>query len=154
MVPKAEIALIALGWTALVGARVAAEPVLPQAETYRIPLTGQAEANVIHPAGGTGDMDGSGSVTLTIDPDRQQVCYDFTLARLSTPLMAHIHRGRALSNGPTVVTLFTGPADDLESCVPWAEHRLAEIVSDAPNFYVNLSTTEYPDGALRGQLQS
>jgi hypothetical protein len=48
-----------------------------------------------------------------------------------------------------VVTLFTGPDGDL-NCVAWTKERLAEIVSNASNFYVNLYTTEFP--ALRGQL--
>jgi hypothetical protein len=104
--------------------------------------------------GSRGDRDGSGSVKLTVDPAGKQICYDFDLSGLATPLMAHIHRAPPSRVGPSVVTLFTGPGVDLDNCVMWREDALAEIVSDPSIFYVNLSTTEYPDGALRGQLVS
>jgi CHRD domain len=149
VVSRIRAALITLVPAALISAGTIANPANPDARTYTVPLVGQAEVNSIHPGGG--DMDGSGLVRLTIDPARKQICYDFTLSGLSTPLMAHIHRAPALRNGPTVVTLFTGPGV-LDDCVMWTEERLAEIVAHASNFYVNVYTTEYPDGALRGQL--
>jgi hypothetical protein len=68
--------------------------------------------------------------------------------------MAHIHKAPAMSKGPTVVTLFTGPGADLDNCLIWTRKKLAEIVSDPSSFYVNLATTEFPDGAIRGQLRA
>lgn len=120
--------------------------------TYTVPLSGVAESNFAHPGGGTGDLDGTGVVKLKLDPGRKQVCYDFKLSGLSTPLMAHIHEGRPLSNGPPVVTLFTGPGANLDGCVTWLHGQLAEIVANPSGFYVSIETTEFPDGALRGQL--
>jgi hypothetical protein len=149
----AKVAVLAFASTSLIGSGVAANPGLVRANTYTVSLSGQAEVNIIRPSGGTGDMDGSGLVQLKIDPDKEQVCYDFTLSGISTPLMAHIHRAPAFREGPTVVTLFTGPGGALADCRPWTPNRLAEIVSDPANFYVSLYTTEYPDGALRGQLR-
>ena len=142
-------ALIALASTALLGA---ANPVPPGTMTYTIALTGAAESNFVQPSGGTGDMDATGSVTLALDPANKQVCYDFELSGASTPLMAHIHEGPPLSNGPPVITLFTGPGAELDGCVTWLHNQLAEIVANPADFYVSVGTTEYPDGALRGQL--
>ncbi len=113
--------------------------------TIEVPLSGEAEREA-------GDLDGSGLVELTIDPAHRLICYDFQLSGVATPLMAHIHRGAERQSGPSVVTLFTGP-DPVQDCLVWTEKRLAEIVADPSNFYVNLSTTEYPDGAVRGQLR-
>jgi len=62
------------------------------------------------------------------------------------------HAGPPLSNGPPVVTLFTGPGAALDGCVTWLHGQLAEIVANPSSFYVNIETTEFPDGALRGQL--
>jgi hypothetical protein len=149
---EARVALHALASVALIGAGASATPILPAQTAYSVSLTGAAQVGAIDPSGSRGDIDGSGQVKLIIDPQRKQICYDFTLAGLSTPLMAHIHKGPASRNGPSVVTLFTGPEGDLDDCVMWTRHRLAEIVANAPNFYVNLYTTEFPDGALRGQL--
>lgn len=141
---NAATALLALASTVLLGGAV------PDAQTYVVQLTGEAE--IFGAASTGGDEDGSGLVRLTVDPDDRRICYDFKLAGLATPLMAHIHRAPATNIGPSVVTLFTGPVDDLRACRTWTEERLAEIVEDPSNFYVNVYTTEYPDGALRGQL--
>ena len=81
----------------------------PEVTTFNVALSGAAETNLAHPLGGTGDISGSGSVILKVDPAKKQICYDFALSGLATPLMAHIHQGPPLSNGPPVVTLLTGP---------------------------------------------
>jgi hypothetical protein len=36
---------------------------------------------------------------------------------------------------------------------PSTRSQLSEIVADPSRFYVSVDTTEFPDGALRGQLQ-
>lgn len=151
MLSMTKTAVVALSSAALIGAVSAT---YPPTTTYTVPLSGAAESNFAHPLGGTGDLNGSGSVRLTLDPARKQVCYDFSLSGLSTPLMAHIHEGRPLENGQPVVTLFTGPGAKLDGCVTWLHGQLAEIVAHPSGFYVDLATTEYPDGALRGQLAS
>ena len=151
MLGKANVALIAFASALLIGAGPATR-LNPASEiTYTASLTGLEQ--VTSAARTAGDPDGAGMVRLTVDPERKRICYDFRLSGLSTPLMAHIHRGPAFRNGPSVVTLFTGPGGDLDDCLDWTRERLAEIVSDPTNFYVNLATTEFPDGALRGQLQ-
>ena len=152
MVFKANVVLVAFASTMLNGAAAVPGSAIHPEKAYSVRLSGDAQVNLVHPDGGTGDMDGSGLVELRIDTEKRQVCYDFTLSSVATPLMAHIHRGPALHNGPSVVTLFTGPGGELANCLIWSHGRLAEIVSNASNFYVSLSTTEYPDGALRGQL--
>jgi hypothetical protein len=121
-------------------------------KSYVVRLTGDAEAASARAAGLGGDMDGSGLVRLTVYPDERRLCYDFKLANLATPLMAHIHRGPAIGSGPSVVTLFTGPGGELDGCIMWTEKRLAEIIAAPSKFYVDLATTEYPEGAVRGQL--
>jgi hypothetical protein len=74
----------ALASTALVAA---AEPI-PAGKIYSVPLSGQAEINFAHPSGGTGDLDGSGEVTIAIYPIQRQVCFEFSLSRVATPMMA------------------------------------------------------------------
>ena len=150
---RTTVALTAISAFALLGASVPASPGMEAAETFTVALTAQEEVGTVGALGLAGDPDGAGTVRLTVDSDNNRLCYDFTLSGLGTPLMAHIHRGHVLESGPTVVTLFTGPGGDLHNCVVWTPKRLAEIVADPSNFYVNLSTTECPDGALRGQLQ-
>ena len=149
MLSRPSVILMAITSTILIGASAKMDPTTT---IYTVPLSGRAETNVAHPTGGTGDMQASGSVKLAINPARKQVCYSFRLSGLSTPLMAHIHEGRALGIGPPVVTLFTGPGGNLDDCVTWTHSQLAEIVAKPSDYYVDIDTTEYPDGALRGQL--
>jgi len=151
---RSKAALLTLASTVLIGASVPATPTFQGARTYTAWLTPPAEADKFRAPRLEGDMDGSGLVKLNVDLDARQVCYSFALSNLATPLMAHIHKGSALRTGPSVVTLFTGPGGDLDGCVLWTEKWLAEIVSNPSNYYVSLYTTEYPDGALRGQLTS
>jgi CHRD domain len=68
----------------------------------------------------------------------------------------HIHDGDAGVNGPVVVTLFTGSTDRK---LIFQARRMeidattaANICADVDGFYVNYHTTDFPGGAIRGQL--
>ena len=150
MVAHFQLALVSLASISV--ANIGASKPAHEDDSFTVPLTADAQVSIVDTQGVTGDFDGSGVVRLTVDPAGRRICYDFDLAGLATPLMAHIHRGAAHHNGPTVVTLFTGPGVELQDCVMWTEERLVEIVGHPSNFYVSLATTEFPDGALRGQL--
>lgn len=126
MLSKSNLIALTFASAALMGAVGSASQ---RTTTFTVPLSGAAETNFAHRAGGTGDMSGSGSVRLAITPGKKQVCYNFTFSGQATPLMAHIHQGRALGIGPPVVTLFTGPGGNLDDCVTWTHSQLAEIVA-------------------------
>jgi hypothetical protein len=75
------------------------------------------------------------------------------------PMMAHIRQAPELRNGPPIVSLFTGPGSDLNGCAAANTRQLAHMISNPSAYYVTIATTdvtiattEYPDGALRGQL--
>src|SRR4051812_40287609 len=142
--------MLAIAWTALAGA---ATPSFPAMQTFTVPLSGAAETNIAHPSGGTGDPDGSGIVKLVITPADRQICYDLTLSGLAEPLMAHILQAPRLENGPPIVSLFTGPGGAMDGCVAANTGQLAEMIAEPSSYYVSVATTEYPNGAVRGQLQ-
>ena len=120
--------------------------------TFAVPLTGQAEVNIAHPSGGTGDPDASGLAIISIDAANRQVCYDLKLSGVSEPMMAHIHEGAPLRNGAPVVILFVGTGANLKDCVASTHSQLDEIVANPHGYYVSVDSTRFPDGALRGQL--
>lgn len=124
----------------------------PAEGTFTIALSGAAESNIAHPSGGTGDPNGSGTIKLVITPGDRQVCYDLRLSHVAEPLMAHILRGPTLKNGAPIVALFTGPGAPLNGCASANSGQLAEMIADPLDFYVSVATTDFPDGALRGQL--
>lgn len=146
-----KVALAALASTALIGG---ANPNAPAAQTLTVPLDGQAELNVAHPSGGTGDPDGSGVVKLTISPEKREVCYDIDVDGVATPMLAYIHEAPAKQNGPPVVGLLYGVGSDLSGCVPANTGKLKDILSNPELYYVSIATTEFPDGALRGQISA
>jgi hypothetical protein len=69
----------------------------------------------------------------------------------------HIHVGAAGVNGGIVVALFEGGSNDRKLILQAARLDITEdvatrICGDPAGFYVNYHTTEFPGGAIRGQL--
>jgi len=141
-----KIALSVVVSTTLIGAS--------PTQTLTVPLSGEAEVNFAHPSGGTGDLDGSGSVRLRINPVEREVCYDLKVDGVATPMLAYIHQGASNRIGPPIVGLFYGVGSSLSDCVPANAGRLSDMIENPSLYYVSIATTEYPDGALRGQLST
>jgi len=96
-----------------------------------------------------GDADGRGTATVRITGTR--LCYSLSLSKV-VPDGGHIHRGKAGTDGPIVVKLFTGKLVR-QRCVKVAAPLARQIAARPSAFYVNLHNTAYPDGAVRGQLR-
>ncbi len=103
-------------------------------------LTGAAEIN-------GGDLDGSGTATLTLNEGQGEICFNFTVANLATVIGVHIHKAPVGQNGPIVV-----PLNTLSGCVNADPALIKDIRQDPVAYYVNVHTTEFPGGAIRGQL--
>ena len=145
---RSKLSIVTFISTVLIGAG----DYRPTRYGYTVPLAGREEANFGRASGVAGDPDAFGFATLTVNPGKRQLCYHLALANVSTPLMAYVHEGPRLRNGPPRVTLFTGPGGELDNCIAWTRSQLAEIVANPSNYYVDVATTEFPDGALRGQM--
>ncbi|MCB2048958.1 MAG: CHRD domain-containing protein [Novosphingobium sp.] len=100
---------------------------------------------------GGGDPDGTGSFSGEFDTETGDVCYVLTAGKVAKPTAAHIHEGAAGSDGKPVITLeVTGPDGDM--CLA-AEPDLLKLIEATPEaYYVNVHTTDFPKGAVRGQL--
>ena len=102
---------------------------------------------------GPGDPDALGFAKLRINPNAGQVCATIKVFNISTPTAAHIHQGTTGQAGPIVVMLPTPDANGRASGCTSVDSGLAQdIINNPTNYYVNVHTTDYPDGALRGQL--
>jgi CHRD domain len=116
---------------------------------------------------GAGDLNASGTAVFQIVDD-QTVSYGFTLDDTDTPQIVHIHRGAPDENGPPVIEFANVPkdADGQPSGDPGASSgvktlttseeidALRRIRKNPRNYYVNMHTAEFPDGAVRGQLSN
>lgn len=101
---------------------------------------------------GPGDPDGSGSAFLTFNLGQGLVCWELSAADIMTATAAHIHEAEAGFAGPVVVTL-SPPEDGFSSgCTSVDSMLIKEIIQNPSGYYVNIHNSEYPAGALRGQL--
>jgi D-alanyl-D-alanine carboxypeptidase len=111
----------------------------------------------VGPAGelDVGDVDGSGVATVAVSTAARRVCFEVWVHDVEVPATAaHIHRAPAGVNGPVVVPLgapdgagrAAGCVRDLDSAL------VADLTADPGSYYVNVHTTTFPEGAVRGQL--
>ena len=114
-------------------------------------LTGAAEVP------GPGDADGSGSASIVLNQGMGTVCFDVSWEDIDgTVVASHIHVGPADVAGPVVVTLFTGTfggTDAVSGCATNVDRGLIKAIRQDPSgYYVNVHSTIFPAGAVRGQL--
>ncbi|CAN5217412.1 hypothetical protein BH24ACT1_BH24ACT1_11630 [soil metagenome] len=114
-----------------------------------IELTGDSEV----PGPGAEDAAGQAHVYLEADGS---ICYDFIgIDGLDTPpTAAHIHEGDESTAGPPVLTLETPTEGSLDACAADQADLSARIAENPAGFYINVHNEEFPDGAIRGQLES
>ncbi len=149
----AMLAALAMLLSVTVGTASAAGP---QAEVYRLALTGDQEATATcAPPTVCGDPDAAGRMILVVIPARDVVCFTTRWRDIDgTVVAAHIHRGPVGVAAPVVVPLFAGTfdgSDRTRACMP--ANGLADEINDDPAaFYVNIHSTVYPPGAIRAQM--
>jgi hypothetical protein len=136
---------------ALVGVMVLsmafAAPASAAIRGYVVPLTGAAEPN-------GGDPDGIGVSVITVNDGLGRVCWATAAKRITLPAAAsHIHVGVAGQNGPIVVPLTPPGARGFTAGCASVDPVLALAINTTPSdYYVNVHTSDFPGGAIRGQL--
>lgn len=113
-----------------------------------VALTGEAEA----PA--AGEPVGTGTATIRLRRGQGQLCYSVQVRNITLPAAAaHIHRAGTGEAGPIVVPLRAPDGEGTASgCVNVARALVAQLLGDRQSYYVNVHTTDFPGGAVRGQL--
>jgi hypothetical protein len=96
------------------------------------------------------DADGTGTASIRLRLGQARVCFVTTVQNLTPPVAgAHIHSGAVDQSGPIVVQL-RAPAS---ACVTASRSVVRRILANPTGFYVNVHTTDFPGGAIRGQLR-
>ncbi len=117
-------------------------------------LTGAEEVDPDTGELGAGDPDGSGFATITVNPGQEEVCWEIGVEDIALPAIgAHVHEGAAGGNGPVVVPLTPPDASGVSGGCAEVPRELAKaIIRNPENYYVNVHTSDFPGGAVRGQL--
>jgi hypothetical protein len=109
-------------------------------------LTGAAEVP------GPGDPDGAGTATITLNHGQGQVCFELTVANITTATAAHIHVAPVGVAGPVVVGLTPPVPESSAGCVGVDPDLVKAILQSPSAYYINVHNAEFPAGAVRGQL--
>lgn len=132
---------------ALAACATAEEAIVEQlAETYNADLTG---AQVV----GGGDPDGSARAEVSVTDRMNQICYDVGGIRGVGPITGiMIHRGGPGVNGPVVLHMREANEGGWKGCTGRTEWLEDSIDKNFTSYYVLIHTSDFPSGALRGQL--
>jgi hypothetical protein len=110
-------------------------------------LTGAAQVNSQH-VPNQADPDGGGTVYLTLNQGQGEICFEIQVENIDQIVAAHIHAAPAGQNGPVVVDFAGRP----RGCTTAAARLIKAIRQHPENYYVNVHTSTFPGGAVRGQL--
>jgi hypothetical protein len=140
--------LIAAGVLALAGA-AAAQGDSPNNHGSKLvaSLTGPAEV-------GEDGSNGAGLFEALVNPETERICYTLTAGAIDKATVAQIHAGAAGETGDPVLTLDTpdGDDDDSRECQDIDTGLAQALLANPQNYYVNVRTRAFPNGAIRGQL--
>jgi hypothetical protein len=150
------LALLAAVLVVAGAALIVVSPPARASGSFNVDLDGAQEVP------GPGDPDGTGSANLSIDLASDQFCYSTAfVSGVDGPLTgAHIHAAPTGEAGPIVVTLdparigLTPPGPSGESCLTIDGGLAEDIVTNPASYYLNVHNAAFPDGAVRGQLQT
>ncbi len=136
-------------------------------------LKGRNEVSADGQTKRVGDRNGEGEAyVFGIDGDPTTLCYVLLaedIAELDqapgSGRAAHIHEGATGTNGPVVAVLAWPQDGQAADCLTEGEgagtagakfptnEKVAEILANPAGYYVNVHNTEFPNGAIRGQLE-
>ena len=106
-----------------------------------------------------GDPNGQGSAELNLSEQAKQACYSINWKGLKGEVTAfHLHAAAEGTEGPHWIDFFNdqhfpGADGKASGCVPATQQQIHAVIADPANYYLNVHSTVFPDGAIRGQLK-
>ena len=98
-----------------------------------------------------GSPTGTGLAVVNLNATKGTVCWTFSgVTKIDTKTAAHIHKGKAGVAGPVVVPF--GASYKAKGCTKAPAKVITAIETHPGAYYVNVHTTKFPGGAIRGAL--
>jgi hypothetical protein len=113
--------------------------------TLKATMTGAEEVP------GPGDSDGKGTATIVLDDAKNTACYELTYENIGKPTAAHVHTGAKGVAGPPAIDFKIVTNGD-KGCVNVDPMVLKAVRDNPAGHYVNIHTSDFGNGAIRGQL--
>ncbi len=96
---------------------------------------------------------GSGTAVLDVHPGRNELCVVLAVSDIGPVTGVHLHAGRAGVTGPIVATFPEPGVGAPARCVVVADELIRRVRNDPGQFYLDVHSPEFPNGAARGQLR-
>jgi hypothetical protein len=109
---------------------------------------------IVNPSGG--DPNGSATFNLKVNRVKQRICFRITFRGIKDVTGAHLHKGGPGAIARPIVTFFEeDKADSPQTgCVHDVKKQIVKRLKQKPSaHYVDVDSTEHPNGAVRGQLE-
>jgi hypothetical protein len=146
--------ITAFGLTLLLvsaGAAANAKVIVAKASTVKL----TASANGANVTGGKGVATGSASAVFTINTSKETICYNLKEQGLVGVNYSHIHKGATGIDGAVVVDLNAKKFNVVgNTCTTVGKAILGDIALNPSQYYFNVHTAAFPNGAVRGQLSN
>lgn len=137
-----------LGAAALAGCATLEEAAVEAvSKTHRATLAG---AEIVTSGG---DRDGYARAELSISDELDQICYDVNNLRNVGPITSlTINRGARGAVGPAIIRVDRANEGGWKNCVSKSEWLERSFEYSPGAYYIQVSTAEFPNGAIRGQF--
>jgi CHRD domain-containing protein len=99
-----------------------------------------------------GDLDGGGKAALDAHPGRDELCLTLVVSSIAPVTAVHLHAQSTGVSGPVVAAWTEPTAGASAGCVRVTDQLIKKIRKQPGEYYVDVHTTEFPNGALRGPL--
>jgi hypothetical protein len=100
---------------------------------------------------GGGSPGSAGTAVVELKPGAGTACWRLSVKGLDKPISAHVHEAPAGALGPVTIPL--GDRFAAKGCVLVPRRSLVAVAEAPGDYYVDVHTEKYLDGAIRGQLR-
>ena len=114
----------------------------PPRHSLRAELTGTTGAET------AGDPDGRATATLSANPGHDELCLTVVVSGVAPVTVVHLHAEAGGIGGPDVAAWTEATGE----CVTVPGEVIRNIRKQPGEYYVDVHTAEFPNGALRGPL--